>query len=747
MADRSRSTRVCRRRCSWRTGTTISGSGTLSIGGAGAVDVDSGTATISLCGNITNDGTLEANAGTLIVESNVVGCGDAVITGGGTADFQGSFNQDVNFCGPNAGTLELANAYSGTLYGFGALDAIELTNIAYSSGEHACWSQDNDTLSIYDGGTLQESIKLNGTYDQTDFTVVDAAGNTEIVGVPAGTSSADNYVWVGPVSGSWDVAGNWQDTTAGQDPALVAPGINDNVTINAASGDALQVITGVGNSASLTINGATDLSGYFTTGNLLVNDGGSLEVDNALTVTGTAAWGQSEVVSSTQLTVDGGTLTVDGSLFINSDYSDYTLNSGAVTVEGFELGVFGSEDNFTINGGTLTTASLLAYYHNTFNVNYGGTLAVTGDVNNTNVDDYYHIEGGTFTVQGTFTSSDSAIQAEGGGQVQLAGLAIGSDLETTNGVTLIADESSSIEIGTAGGAAAGSITVDSGVTTTVTGSFAAVNIVDNGTIDVVAGGILTLNGSLGGSGAINIGSGASLVVENDGGQAAAAPAPTITFEGTGDTLQLDDPANFAGTIAGMAVGNNDVVDLKGFTADGTTASPGVFNSGNDTTTFTVTDGDQQFTLTLDGNYSADTLNVAADNGVDGSGVDLTLEQAAPPGTVTADNVVWGSSVAGSWDAASNWDDTTAGQNPAAVVPGSHDVVTINAAGGGSTHVITGFGDAASLTINGPTLLAGQFTTGTLSLHGSIVLDAGDSLGVSGAATARLFRRSRWMPAG
>src|SRR6202035_1861344 len=221
---------------------TISGAGT--IGDAcltlinehlGVIDADDSNALILNTGAnaVTNYGTLEANAGTLIVESCVVGCGDAIITGGGIADFQGTFNQDVNFCGANAGTLELAHAYCGTLYGFGADDAVELTNIAYSSGEHACWSQKTGVLSIYDGATLQETIKLNGIYDQTDFTVVDAAGNTEIVGVPAGTSSADNYVWVGPVSGSWDVAGNWQGTKAGQEPAHLVPRGNDKVTVQA----------------------------------------------------------------------------------------------------------------------------------------------------------------------------------------------------------------------------------------------------------------------------------------------------------------------------------------------------------------------------------------------------------------------------------------------------------------------------------------------------------------------------------
>ena len=72
----------------------------------------------------------------------------------------------------------------------------------------------------------------------------------------------------------------------------------------------------------------------------------------------------------------------------------------------------------------------------------------------------FTINGGTFTVGGTFISTSDSVYAENGGKVQLASLTEDSD---GNGVTLdVYDTTSSIEIGTTGGVAAGTITIDCG---------------------------------------------------------------------------------------------------------------------------------------------------------------------------------------------------------------------------------------------------------------------------------------------
>ena len=165
----------------------------------------------------------------------------------------------------------------------------------------------------------------------------------------AGAPAADNYVWVGPIAGSWDVAGNWEDTTAGLDPATVAPGSNDSVTINAA-GSTVQVITGTGDSASLTINGATSLAGDFTTGALAVNSALTVNTGDTLAVSGNATF--------------DGLFTLDG-----------TLTAGSLTTD---------NGSFNITGGTLTAGSLTTEIGG-FDLNAGATLAVTGDVSGSDI--------------------------------------------------------------------------------------------------------------------------------------------------------------------------------------------------------------------------------------------------------------------------------------------------------------------------------------------------------------------------
>ena len=112
-------------------------------------------------------------------------------------------------------------------------------------------------------------------------------------------------------------------------------------------------------------------------------------------------------------------------------------------------------DSFNINGGTLNAAGISATGGGAaFTVQNGGTIAISGnDIDNGST---YHVTDGSFTVGGTLTANNTTIAVSGGGSVQLAGLS-GSD-------HLSVDGTSSLEIGTAGGAATGSITIDANVT-------------------------------------------------------------------------------------------------------------------------------------------------------------------------------------------------------------------------------------------------------------------------------------------
>ena len=363
----------------------------------------------------------------------------------------------------------------------------------------------------------------------------------------------DQFAWIGPVTGSWDVATNWEDMTAGQNPADVAPGSDDSVTINAAGGGAVHVITGTGDSASLTIDGSTVLAGQFTTGTLTVPDSGvelQLNAGDTLTVTGNASF------QSNLLAIAGGTLNLQG---------------GALTVDGnlaFGFDVYPNVNSIT--GGTLTAGSLTTDDSGT-SISGGANVLITGNVTDSGAGSSYQVSDSTFTVDGTFTSSNNLIGATSGSYVQLAGLAFG-----TSGISLSADSTSSIEIGTAGDAAAGSITIDPGVTVTEAGTFTAPSIIDNGTLDLVANNKLTLSGVLSGSGQLNFGSNAVLTLS----AVSNVSAPTI------GGFNASDAIDYNGTVTSASY-NNGVLTLY----DNTTPVANLTLSGDYT-------GDTFYTLAL-----------------------------------------------------------------------------------------------------------------------------------------------------
>jgi hypothetical protein len=453
---------------------------------------------------------------------------------------------------------------------------------------------------------------------------------------PAGTTSADNYVWA-TVAGSWDNAANWDDTTARQTPASVAPGSNDNVSINEAGSAGVNVITGVGDAASLTIAGATILAGQFTTGTLNANEALTVSTGDTLMITGNASF--------QTLTVDG-TLTVTGSV-PSSPYS-FTLNGTATvggdlalyifTLNGGMLRVHGNLSDETtggvvLNGGTVTARSL-DLGAQSWSLKNGATLSITGNFTDDSIvgeSNALSIDDSTFTVGGTFTTASpgsvsDSISVSNSGRVQLAALATGADVSL-----VVNDSTSSLEIGTAGGVAAGSLTIDNGVTVTpAVGGFDAPKIVVDGTFETAPGDSFTLDGSLGGNGQIQIGINGNLIVENSLGQPAAATAPTITFLGSAGGLTIYGSAlNASNAFVPVIIGLNssDVIDYEG---TATSATPGSFN-GTDTVLTLYDNATVVATLTLQGDYSSSTFITTQIGG----GVTQIVDPPAPTAGTTS----------------------------------------------------------------------------------------------------------------
>src|SRR5262249_12680960 len=125
------------------------GSGTTAVNVAfnnsGTADVQNGI--FDLNGAVANTGTLQVEAGTLNVLGAVSGTGGSVaIGGGGLAEFQNTFSQNVNFSG--SGTLQLAHSqgYAATISGFGPGTKIDLTDFAASIPEADVWNSSSGKL-------------------------------------------------------------------------------------------------------------------------------------------------------------------------------------------------------------------------------------------------------------------------------------------------------------------------------------------------------------------------------------------------------------------------------------------------------------------------------------------------------------------------------------------------------------------------------------------------------------------------
>ena len=164
--------------------------------------------------------------------------------------------------------------------------------------------------------------------------------------------------------------------------------------------------------------------------------------------------------------------------------------------------------------------------------------------------------------------------------------------------TLTPGKGGVIEVGTAGGAATGYITVDPGATLIGTGRLASL-VNDGGTVEA-HGGTLSLAGAVAGQGTVAIDSGATLIA------GAALKATTISFlAGSSESLLLRHPTSVTGTISGFDVaGARDRIDLVNFAATGSAFS------GH---TLTVTGGGGVATLRFAGNYTLGNFVLSSDH--------------------------------------------------------------------------------------------------------------------------------------
>ncbi len=332
--------------------------------------------------------------------------------------------------------------------------------------------------------------------------------------------------------------------------------------------------------------------------------------------------------------------------------------------------------------------------------------------------------GGLLSIGGVLSVGDgspgdstaySELSVTSSGTAVLAGLALGGGA----GATVQTDATGVIEIGSAGGAASGAVTIDTGMAVAGSG---LVNVgglvVDNGTL-TAAGGTLAV-GAVSGTGTLDIASEATLALS-------AAELVPIAFDGAGATLLLQGSAEDpAGTILGFVQGDAIVTGSSQVTS--VAYAPGAGDVG----TLTLYNGAEVAgILLLGGDFAGESFTLQPD----GAGTEIGVQAGGSgpsQGTATPDDYLWLGGAGTGWNTAANWQDVSADQDPAQIAPGAHDLVTIQGAAGGNYTNIVGPADAASLTVFGNVSLSGTYAVGALAVGGPsqagvLALGAGASM--------------------
>lgn len=179
------------------------------------------------------------------------------------------------------------------------------------------------------------------------------------------------------------------------------------------------------------------------------------------------------------------------------------------------------------------------------------------------------------------------------------------------------DATSAFEVGTAGGAAAGKVTIDAGAVLSASAFIsisAAGGIANSGTI-LVKGGYLSLGGPVVGTGTLQIGAAGTLSLSGANNEA-------IAFNDSSGTLGLSATANFngssastytlseTGVISGLVEGDTIAVNSFSLAVTGATYQAGTAGTG----TLTLTNGATSLgTLTLAGDYTGKGFQVTPDS--------------------------------------------------------------------------------------------------------------------------------------
>jgi hypothetical protein len=480
----------------------ISGAGTLQLDGTSAhtlaagakisianVQVDaeailSGAGTIS--GVVSDDGTVSATSGTLVLDGAVTGTGVLAAASGAVLNLAGggSFSGIIE----GAGTLRLDGAKPFTL------------QTGASLGVAAVVIDAGAILDLMEGGSLGGKFSGAGTlqlYGATAYTLSGGTIGNAIFIVGSGAALSG----FGTISTSVTDAGT---ITASGGTLHVSGAITGSGAVIAASGAVIDLTSGgalggnISGAGTLKLDGAT----AYTLSPGATPAISEIQLDSGATLAGSGTV-KASVLDAGTLNAAGGTLTLNSL----TGSGKLTAAAGAVvdlTAGGALTEAISGAGTLQLDGSTAYTHAAAALTIARLMLDSGVALSGTGSISS------------AITNNGTITASGGKLvlsgQIAGSGVLQAAA---SSTLDLTDGQTLneAVGGAGTLELGSAfqlGGFAlsVATISIDAGASLSGAGTLTS-SIDDAGTL-MAAGGTLTVNGKISGGGTLSAGAGAVL---------------------------------------------------------------------------------------------------------------------------------------------------------------------------------------------------------------------------------------------
>ena len=350
---------------------------------------------------------------------------------------------------------------------------------------------------------------------------------------------------------------------------------------------------------------------------------------------------------------------------------------------------------------------------------------------------------GALTLGGPATGFDysfvsNTLTLSGGAAAQVDSLVLVAGPLITNAVNI--DSASTLEIGAAGNAASGMLTIDAGKLLVGSGTIRAVNgIVDQGIILTQAG-TLRIAGPISGTGQVLIGAGGTLDISGSTGVDSVA----VMFTSTTGTLLVGAGAGQPtqrGTIGGFLLG-----DTIGYVDPLNTLTDVVYQAGAaGKGTLTLKSGPLSLgSLSIAGDFTGYSFQVTPGATADTSAITLAADTAGSlsPGTATPDVYEWTGAAGANWSTAASWFNVTTG-TVATVAPGARNSVTLGSqtSSASSAAVMANPAMATGLSLSSSAILAGTYRTAALAVTGSPAAPLSSSITATPTSIAQISSNS------